>query len=748
MCHSNIYSFFSCSRMVRLVNPSLSRPFPFSPRAKHSNDHLPLPSATLRHRKPPRLGNSLLTKRYIRLLILAILLAVVYLFFPLYSRSVEPIQLYYKCKPHKCTRNPDLVLLPPPYPPTSPPTQNQREGFPPLFEQWIEHERSYWQHAEDDGTTKFVYMRNHVFASGWGNALQEMILNTHLAYLSGRSFVFDNYTWDRSPLDYSSFNGKVTASRVPVSAMLAGPIIGGTFDSPHPDPLFPNAHSQPHPPSVSSEYYEHVCSNQTRVILDTDKLHKSVGNWDGEQNLRVFVDYLRSFSERCIEFELDAEHVFNIWMFGSPDFLTLWPSLSQSPILQQFTYSPLILAAYERNRHFFELPSLPNQNQYSDTTALNEAYASTPDSDLLMSSSRLKKHLYNITTIPLLPSSRLTLPLVPLERLSSLYPHAPASPSLKDTIPGLVVLHIRRGDFEGHCENLIEWRASFHAFNSFEDMRERDGFDAGEAGGGSMNPSGGEPVEPKVPSYHRPSSSSSSSLSSSSMELEPSEESFLTWILSWLGFGPSQSEKDLAWETYRANLTAYASAKEDYRVKKEKYENAKGKYLERCFPDIEQMVRRVRRVREDVAEATAAKAAVDGDGKGSDTAPLTRLYMMTNGKPPFLDELKAALQADSEAQAQTTPSSSSSPSSPHRLPPWESIHTSRDLMHGHGERQGGGGGGLGGLGWEEQYVAQTLDIYVAQRAEVFVGNGFSSLTANVVMLRRAHGVEGVKTRLW
>lgn len=58
--------------------------------------------------------------------------------------------------------------------------------------------------------------------SGWGNVLQEMVLNTHLAYLSGRAFVFDNYTWDRSPSEYSTFNGKKIPSRVPVSTMLAG----------------------------------------------------------------------------------------------------------------------------------------------------------------------------------------------------------------------------------------------------------------------------------------------------------------------------------------------------------------------------------------------------------------------------------------------------------------------------------------------------------------------------------------------
>ena len=90
---------------------------------------------------------------------------------------------------------------------------------------------------------------------------------------------------------------------------------------------------------------------------------------------------------------------------------------------------------------------------------------------------------------------------------------------------------------------------------------------------------------------------------------------------------------------------------------------------------------------------------------------------MTNGKPSYLAELRAALEADAVSN---------------NLPPFESIYTSRDLE----------------LGWEEGYVAQALDLYVAQRAEVFVGNGFSSLTSSIVMLRKANGVESVKTRLW
>ncbi|KAJ3861261.1 hypothetical protein EV359DRAFT_47547 [Lentinula novae-zelandiae] len=527
-------------RTSRLPSPAISR--------RPSPSYLPL--AILRSSK------SLLTKRYFRVLFLVIF-------------STTFLFLF-------------LGLTPAP---SSQPLQ--QKGLPPLFEAWKEYERTLPQHAVDDGAIKFIYMKNHVFASGWGNALQEMILNTHLAYLSGRSFVFDNYTWDRSPSEYSTFNGKTILSRVPVSTMLAGPMIGGSFD-----PLFIiDPSPQTHPRAVSSEYYERVCAGEKKIV-DSVVVRDAVASWDGKANLEAWVKYLKSLPNRCVEIDVKSEHIFNIWMFGSPKILTLWPSLSQSPILRQFSHSPLILGAFERHCHLFGESRTP---------------------------------ISSIST----PPSNSSLPLIDFDQLPQLYPHSPASPNINDTIPGLVVLHIRRGDFEQHCINLVEWGAAFNGFNSFEDIPEQDGFDSAAAGAGTP-----------------------------------------------------------------------------------KYDTAKINYLERCFPEIDQIVRRVRQVRE--------AASLNSSKSDTPSAPLTHLYVMTNGRPPFLAELRAALELDAIAN------------NPLDLPPWESIYTSRDLE----------------LGWEEAYVSQALDMYVAQRAEVFVGNGFSSLTSNILMLRKANGVDSIKTRLW
>ena len=90
----------------------------------------------------------------------------------------------------------------------------------------------------------------------------------------------------------------------------------------------------------------------------------------------------------------------------------------------------------------------------------------------------------------------------------------------------------------------------------------------------------------------------------------------------------------------------------------------------RCYPSIEQIVDKVRQVRKEAA------------------SPLRYLYIMTNGPIPWVQELKSAL-------AQNTS--------------WDRIGSSRDLR----------------LTWEQLFVAQNLDMYIAQRAEVLIGNGVS-----------------------
>lgn len=98
-------------------------------------------------------------------------------------------------------------------------------------------------------------------------------------------------------------------------------------------------------------------------------------------------------------------------------------------------------------------------------------------------------------------------------------------------------------------------------------------------------------------------------------------------------------------------------------------------YVERCYPSVEQIVERVKRVRTEYPQ------------------PLRYLYIMTNGATSWVEELKSALTKDME---------------------WDQVGSSRDLK----------------VTWEQKFVAQALDMYVAQRAQVFIGNGVSGLLSH------------------
>lgn len=96
-------------------------------------------------------------------------------------------------------------------------------------------------------------------------------------------------------------------------------------------------------------------------------------------------------------------------------------------------------------------------------------------------------------------------------------------------------------------------------------------------------------------------------------------------------------------------------------------------YHRRCMPIIQEIVRRVDHIR---------KSPIGRD--------LRSVYVATNGQSPWLLELKTALR---------------------RMGGWTSVSSTRDLV----------------LNREQRYVKDAVDMLVAQRAQVFVGNGVRSV---------------------
>lgn len=98
--------------------------------------------------------------------------------------------------------------------------------------------------------------------------------------------------------------------------------------------------------------------------------------------------------------------------------LDVWPRYAASPILTEFRWSPLIEAAFDSNRERFAASN-----------------ASEPP----------------LSTLPAdMPSATRYGPL-----------------------PGLLALHIRRGDYAAHCTQLAIWHAQYTAFNSFPGFQDK-----------------------------------------------------------------------------------------------------------------------------------------------------------------------------------------------------------------------------------------------------------------------------------
>lgn len=250
-------------------------------------------------------------------------------------------------------------------------------------------------------------------------------------------------------------------------------------------------------------------------------------------------------------------------IFGSTRLLDIVPLLFDSPMVTEFRWSSLIIDGFDRNQNLYA----PN--------GLTEGTSRDP------------------------------------------YP----------VIPGLLAVHIRRGDFERHCRGLAEWGSTWTGFNQLPQLLDR------------FNPP------------------------------------------------PRPNEGGVTLEIYDA-------------------------YAKSCYPSIEEIVRKITEVKRTNA--------------GKD---LSNIYIMTNGKDPWLSELKEALRKSGK---------------------WGQISSSRELK----------------VSWTQRYVVQSIDMVVGQRADVFIGNGvsqsspspvavlvdlvpqFSSLTANIAMLRMAKGLDPERTRLW
>ncbi|EPQ50299.1 hypothetical protein GLOTRDRAFT_101820 [Gloeophyllum trabeum ATCC 11539] len=218
---------------------------------------------------------------------------------------------------------------------------------------------------------------------------------SQLAYLSNRSYVFEDYVWSKLPFPYTIYDFALRPTRMPINAFISGPSAGGPMSGPQ---------------AVSSEFWDSVCPKEKRRIITTEGAPPSKGT-DGSVLMDWWVQRLAKVEDSCVEMEQDSltDPIFDKYLFGGKEILSLWPGLSASPILTDFMWSPLVHSAIFRN--------FPILRPYS------------------------AKVLYDSSTTGVLP--------------------------------GLVAVHPRRGDFKRHCARLAGWNSEYMGLNQFPSLPDK-----------------------------------------------------------------------------------------------------------------------------------------------------------------------------------------------------------------------------------------------------------------------------------
>ncbi|KAJ7358334.1 hypothetical protein DFH08DRAFT_770205 [Mycena albidolilacea] len=287
----------------------------------------------------------------------------------------------------------------------------------PTFAAIRGYEQNLPQHIPPDLLSKRMIRPRYLFfpaaswGLGWNNVFQEQLLNTHLAYLSERAYVFPDYTpWDHPPFPDTLENGTRHMLHIPMNAFVSGPTGGGPLSSDGKnDSLMRRA--------VSEQWWDMVCPQRDVVVVklhDTMRQMKLDGMSEGADILTNWTDKLLKMSAPCVSIE--GGSVFDYMLFGSERMLSVWPSYGDSPTLKHFAWSPMITAALFRNFHLLSPHDPP---RFLSPTGV-----------------------------------------LPYNFQSFLPYHSSEAP-----IAGLLGIHVRRGDYEGHCVLLADSGAEYNAWN-------------------------------------------------------------------------------------------------------------------------------------------------------------------------------------------------------------------------------------------------------------------------------------------
>ncbi|KAJ6548127.1 hypothetical protein DFH09DRAFT_628855 [Mycena vulgaris] len=280
------------------------------------------------------------------------------------------------------------------------------------FERRLPQHRAPRAGAKSTAQPRYLFYPRASWGSGWNNVFQEQLLNTHLAYLSQRAYVFVDYIpRDHPPFADNLPDGTRHWLHVPMNAFVSGPTGGGPMSADGSDPLERRA--------VSEAWWNVVCPpHRVEVVKLYDTLWNLGlnGKSDGAEMMSKWAKLLRGMTAPCVLIEDGAP--FDYLFIGDNRVLSVWPTYGASPTLKYFAWSALIAGALHHNWALLsELP--PPWYLTPQSSSFGGAPAYTP--------------------------------------------YHPAAAPFK----GLLGIHVRRGDYEGHCINLAAGGADYNGWNQF-----------------------------------------------------------------------------------------------------------------------------------------------------------------------------------------------------------------------------------------------------------------------------------------
>ncbi|KAK7054400.1 hypothetical protein VNI00_003594 [Paramarasmius palmivorus] len=290
----------------------------------------------------------------------------------------------------------------------------RRPPEPPTWERLRKWEDELPQHNlelpfPEGKNGRFVRFSNQVKQLGWNNVLNEVLMNAHLAYVSGRAYVFQDYYWKEDYYAWPEWQFRSRPPVTPLNALIAGPAAGGPFE--------PN---DPAPRSISERFFDIVCPPSERKIVRTTEVKPATWGKPGIDVLDVWAKVLKDEPAKCVEVMGPEEsgvddfpQVFDLWLWGSDRVLSLWETFSQSPVSRLFDTSPVVKSAVDANEYLF-FPRGPR------------------------------------------------LPVAGGTGGGSAWPRDPFS--------RVMALHIRRGDFKEACERLAHYNSTFYSWNLLPEL--------------------------------------------------------------------------------------------------------------------------------------------------------------------------------------------------------------------------------------------------------------------------------------